>query len=291
MVSPRSLKQGQAYVGDNSRVSPQAELIGEVMIADNVVVDRAATIYDSVILPHSYVGELVEIGNAIVSMDLLVRVDTGAVLNVSDAFLLGRLSGEQRAPEGPAGLDRAAGVALLLLSLPLWPVALAASALAQPRGGGKLTHTEMLIGNRRREHPTTTASERAFFSRRFNTAIPVLSLLPRILAVVRGDLRLIGVSALTPRESEARTEDWQHVRDTAPVGLIGPTQLTLPPGAPLEERLMSDAFYAGQAQRGGDLRYLWQGLAALFRARTWQRSADDAVPAAFVPPAAEEVDR
>jgi hypothetical protein len=44
VVSPRSLKQGQAYVGDQSRVSPEAELIGEVMIAREVVVDRAATL-------------------------------------------------------------------------------------------------------------------------------------------------------------------------------------------------------------------------------------------------------
>jgi NDP-sugar pyrophosphorylase family protein len=271
-VSPRSLKQGQAYVGEQSRVSPEAELIGEVMIGRDVVVDRAATIFDSVVLPHSYVGELVEVGNAIVATDVLIRVDTGAVLKISDAFLLGRLGGDGQAPEGPRNRDRIAGAVLLLLSLPLWPLALLAAALAAPRDGTKLMRTEMLLGNRPSSLPATSESDRAFFTRRFNTRIPVLAMLPRILAVIHGDLRLVGVMPLTPQQSESRTEEWQRVRDAAPVGLIGPTQLNLPADAPLDECLMSDAFYAGQSGMFKDLRYLWQGVLAFFSSQAWQRA-------------------
>jgi NDP-sugar pyrophosphorylase family protein len=272
-VSPRTLKQGQAYVGDNSRISPDAELMGEVMIAANVVVDRAATIYDSVILPHSYVGELVEVGNAIVSTDLLIRVDTGAVLNVTDAFLLGRLGGDDHeASERTSWPDRIGGVLLLLLSLPLWPLALASAAAAS---GAKMITGEPLIGNRRCRTPALADCDRAFFSWRFNTGIPVLALLPRVLDVIKGNLRLVGVAPLSPQQSEARSEDWQRVRDSAPVGLIGPTQLALTADAPLEERLMSDAFYAHQRGPLRDLRYLWQGILALFGAQAWQRTASD----------------
>ncbi|MGB5733455.1 MAG: sugar transferase [Thiohalocapsa sp.] len=270
-VSPRSLKQGQAYVGEQSRVSPEAELIGEVMIARDVVVDRAATIFDSVILPHSYVGELVEVGNAIVATDFLIRVDTGAVLKISDAFLLGRLGGDGVMREGARNRDRIAGALLLLLSLPLWPLALLAAALAMPRDGTRLLRTEMLIGNRLSDLPATSESERTFFTWRFNTRIPVLAMLPRILAVINGDLRLVGVMPLTPQQSESRTEEWQRVRDEAPVGLIGPTQLTLPADAPLDECLMSDAFYTGQSGVLKDLRFLWQGVLAFFSGRAWQR--------------------
>ena len=272
VVSPRSLKQGQAYVGEQSRVSPEAELIGEVMIARDVVIDRAATIFDSVVLPHSYVGELVEVSNAIIATDVLIRVDTGAVLKISDAFLLGRLGGDGVAREGPRTRDRIVGVLLLLLSLPLWPLALVAAALAMPRHGAKLGHAEMLLGNRRSSLPAASESDRAFFTWRFNTRIPVLAMLPRILAVINGDLRLVGVMPLTPRQSESRTEEWQRVRDGAPVGLIGPTQLTLPADAPLDECLMSDAFYAGQSGLFKDLRYLWQGVRAFFSSQAWQRA-------------------
>jgi len=273
VVSPRSLKQGQAYIGEQSRVSPEAELIGEVMIARNVVVDRAATIFDSVVLPHSYVGELVEVGNAIVATDVLIRVDTGAVLKISDAFLLGRLGGDGGAPDGPRNRDRVAGVLLLMLSLPLWPLALFAAALAMPRDGTKLLRAEMLIGNARSSLPALPKSDGAFSTRRFNTRIPVLAMLPRILAVINGDLRLVGVMPLTPQQSESRTEEWQRVRDAAPVGLIGPTQLTLPADATLDECLMSDAFYAGRSGLFKNLRYLWLGVLAFFSRQAWQRVA------------------
>jgi NDP-sugar pyrophosphorylase family protein len=273
-VVARSLKQGQAYVGENSRVSADAELLGEVVIARDVVVDRGATIADSVILPHSYIGELVEVSNAIVAHDVLVRVDTGAVLKVADAFLLGRLGGAAHGPEGPRLLDRGVGVLLLLLSLPLWLLASAAAAL-ELATGSRLLRREMLIGNRLKAshqgEPLVGDAERAFPAWRFATGIPVLATLPRVLALVSGDLRLVGVSPLTPQESKARTEEWQRARDRAPVGLIGPTQLTLPADAPSDERLMSDAFYAGQRSALGDLRWLWVGLLGLFSRRAWQR--------------------
>jgi NDP-sugar pyrophosphorylase family protein len=275
VVSARSLKQGQAYVGENSRVSADAELVGEVVIARDVVVDRGATIADSVILPHSYIGELVEVSNAIVAHDVLIRVDTGAVLKVADAFLLGRLGGTGQAPAGPRWSDRATGLLLLLLSLPLWLLAPAAAAL-EVTGGGGLLRRERLIGNRVRATQVGADAggdaERAFFARRFATRIPVLAVLPRVLAVVSGDLRVVGVAPLTPQQAEARTEEWQRVRDSAPVGLIGPTQLTLPADAPFDERLMSDAFYAAQRTALGDLRWLWAGLLGLFSRRAWQRA-------------------
>jgi NDP-sugar pyrophosphorylase family protein len=266
-VSPKSLKKGVAYVGANSRVHPEAELLGEVVIGDDVVVDRAATIRDSVILPRTYVGELVEVGNAIVLSNYLMRVDTGAVLKISEAFLLGNLG----ASEGRARVslwDRLGGSLLLVLSLPLWPVAAAAAALS---GEGALMTSRELLGNRS-PLPAEGATAHGFIAKNWNTSIPVLRFLPRLLAVVRGDLRLVGVSPLTPQESAARTDDWQMVRDQAPVGLLGPTQLNLAEDAPLEERLLSDAFYAREQSWTNNARWLLSGVKMLFSGQGWRRS-------------------
>ena len=262
-VLPKSLKQGVAYVGDHSRVDPQAELLGEVVIGADVVVDRAATIRDSVILPHTYVGELVDVGNAIVAGNHFIRVDTGVWLKISEAFLLGGLGAETGRPR-VSMVDRLLGGLLLLLSLPLWPVAL----LAALPGGGPLMHRRELVGNRSLQpaaHDPLT-----FVATQWNTAAPVLRHLPGLLAVVRGDLRLVGVSALTPEESAARTEDWELVRDQAPVGLLGPTQFNLPADAPLEERLLSDAFFVREQGPMTGVRFLFQGLKALFGPEGWR---------------------
>ena len=40
------------------------------------------------IMPHTYIGELVEIADAIVAGHMLIHVDTGAVTLVTDSFLL-----------------------------------------------------------------------------------------------------------------------------------------------------------------------------------------------------------
>lgn len=264
-VSPRSLKQGMAYVGAGTRVHPEAELLGEVVLGANVIIDRAATIRDSVILPRTYVGELLEIGNAIVAGNHLLRVDTGARLKLSEAFLLGDLGTSDRRALG-SRLDRLAGLMLLILSLPLWPLAVLAAA--RHRRGGLLL-SRVLIGNR----PTAPAPSQpagSFVERVWNTRIPLLRNLPRLLALARGDLRLVGVSALTPPESLGRDEDWQRVRDLAPVGLIGPTQLNLSADATLAERLLSDAFYARDQSLAHNLRLLLSAAALLFRRETWQ---------------------
>ena len=264
-VLPKSLKKGVAYVGANSRIHPEAELVGEVVIGDDVVVDRAATIRDSVILPRTYVGELVEVGNAVVSSGHLMRVDTGATLKIGEAFLLAGLGGGDGRTQASV-LGRIAGALLLVLSLPLWPIAAAAAALS---GRGALLTKHELVGNRSSSSPAGTPS-RTFVAREWNTAIPILRHLPGLLAVIRGDLRLVGVSPLTPQEAAARTEDWQMVRDQAPVGLLGPTQLNLGADAPLEERLLSDAFHARQQRVGEKLGYLLAGLKMLFSADAWR---------------------
>lgn len=267
-VSPKSLKKGVAYVGADSRVHPHAELVGEVVIGDNVVVDQAATIRDSVILPRTYVGELVEVGNAIVANNQLLRVDTGAMLKITDAFLLGNLGvGEGRSRM--SWWDRIAGLLLLLVSVPLWPFAALASALS---GGERLMSARELVGNRIAP-PAADTGAQTFLARHWNTRVPVLRNLPRLLAVMRGDLRLVGVSPLTPEQTSARSEDWQMVRDRAPVGLLGPTQLNLPEDAPLEERLLSDAFYVREQGWSKDIGYLLGGLAMLFNGRAWRRHA------------------
>ncbi|NCA71675.1 MAG: NDP-sugar synthase, partial [Sphingobacteriia bacterium] len=268
-VQPRSLKQGVAYVGANSRVHPEAELLGEVVIGDEVLIDRAATIRDSVILPRTYIGELVEVRNAIVAGNHLMRVDTGAHLMISEAFLLGRLGAREGRAPGSVW-DRLAGLVLLVLSLPLWPIALAAAALS---GTGALIERETLIGNRRLDQRPGGAPRGEFAALRWGTPIPLLRHLPRLLAVISGDLRLFGVAPLTPSESYSRTEDWQQVRDQAPVGLLGPTQLNLSAAAPLEERLLSDAFYARKPSWQGDLGILWRGARMLVNGEAWRRSA------------------
>ena len=265
-VSPRSLRQGIAFVGSYCRVEASAEFYGEVVIANDVIIDQHAILRDSVVLPDTYIGELVDVQNAIVQGNQLIRVDTGAVLPVVETFLLANLREVTLSGALAEPFNRLLGLLLLALSLPLWPLALAAALTRNPDAPLRETR---LRGNRLEFDELGNRQRRVFVAWEWATSIPVLRYLPRLLAVVSGDLRLVGVEPLTPEQVDSRLEDWEQVGDQAPAGLLGPTQLTLPADAPREERLLSDAFYARQRSTTRELRYLLQGLGTLFTRRAW----------------------
>ncbi len=273
-VPLRAVWQGPVFVGARCSVDAQSELLGPVVLSDDVVVDRRATLSNTVVLPHSYVGELVELTNALVFSDVLVRVDTGAVTRVTDAFLLSDLREAPVASAVGGGLARLAGLGLLLLSLPLWPFALLASLLARPSAP---FHRVMLGGNRRERDETGTMRRRPFSTFEGATPVPVLRHLPRLLAVVGGQLALVGVSPLPPSVEAELEEEWAVGRRDAPVGLLGPAQLLPDTAAPQEERLLADVFLVGSLRSGRPVSILKPALRALFGRTAWsaRSSADE----------------
>jgi NDP-sugar pyrophosphorylase family protein len=269
-VSPQSLTQGICLVGARCRIATDVDLSGEVVVSDDVIIDRRASVRSSVILPHTYVGELVEITNAIVRSNDMIRVDTGAVLHVTEAFLLADLKQATVGGGIADPLHRILGLLGLLLSLPLWPIAALAASANRSRGWRQPVR---LRGNRREVDALGQVRRRDFVVQEWNTAIPVLRNLPRLLAVVSGDLRLVGVSPLSPEAADGLSSDWERSREEAPAGLLGPTQLEVPADAPLEEKLMSDVFYARQRGARRDLVYVLKGIAALVRPSSWRPRA------------------
>lgn len=234
-VAPQVLKQGRALVGAQCRIDPQAELLGETVIHDRVIVERGATLQDSVILPDSYVGRWIELNNAIVAGDLLLRVDTGAELRLHDAFLLGRLDGDRPGTGWREPLNRLLGLALFLLTLPLWPLVWLSAASPRWQATAQL-------GNRRLPDDNGVWTRQTFSRYRFNSRWPLLRHLPGLLAVLGGDLRLFGVSA-RPADAEP-DEPWRSLRESAPRGLLGPAQL-LGDSAFADEHDMADAWFGG----------------------------------------------
>ena len=84
-----------------------------------------------------------------------------------------------------------------------------------------------------------------------------------------GDLALAGVPPLSAAGEALLVDEWERLRLEAPVGLFGPSQLSLPSGAPDEERRLADAFYARTRSRSGDAAWLLRAAGALFTARAW----------------------
>ena len=263
---PQNIKQGMALIGAYCSLHASVELRGEVVIGDNVIIDRRAGIENTVILPHSYIGELVELRNAIVRGNDLIRVDNGAVLKISDAFLLADLTTSHINKGLGTVYNRLAGLLLLLLSLPFWVFALFLGVLQNP---ARPFYSRRLRGNKIELNDFGMPERTEFTAMEWNVSAPVLRYLPRLLAVINGDLNLIGSLPVSLAAAAQRTEAWEKLADQAPAGLLGPTQLHIPVDAPEEEKLMSDAFYAAHANFRHDMLYVLQSLQALMSRKAW----------------------
>ncbi len=249
-------------VGAYCQVHPQAFLLDKVVLCNEVVVDHHAILQNTVVLPNSYIGPGIELRNAIVWGNLLIRIDTGAIVQVIDNFLLANLPTETLSKPLSSLVNRGLGLLSFLLSLPLWPLAAVIAYFQNPDAP---LRTVKLRGNLIWRDSLGIAHPQDFITHEWATNFILLRHLPKLLAVISGQLRMVGVSPETPAEAATRIAAWETVRDSAPVGLIGPSQLTIPANAPTEERLLAEAYYARTRHLGTDIVWLLRGMAACFK--------------------------
>jgi len=65
------------------------------VLAADVVIDRGARLRNCLVLDGTYIGENLDLENAIVAGPLLARADTGIVTEVGDPFLLASMQGRK----------------------------------------------------------------------------------------------------------------------------------------------------------------------------------------------------
>ena len=264
-ISAQNLKHGAAWVGSFCDIHPSVELGGDVLIGDNVIIDRCATLEACVILPYSYIGELVELRQAIVRGNDLIRIDNGAILKISDACLLTDLRIKPLRQHCINGLNRLAGWLLLLLSAPLWLLELVCALPKTPQWFCK----QSLRGNKVIINECGMPERVIFTGWQWQVNAPVLRYLPRLLAVTAGHLHLVGTAAVSQELAAQRSGAWQQLADTAPAGLFSFSQLNLAANAPVEEQVLSDAYYCAGRGIKQDIACLWQAFTTLASRKAW----------------------
>ena len=234
--------EGRTAFAERARADGKTTLEGATTIGEESIVLAGARLADTSVLPKTAIPPGVSLKGAVVSGNLVVDAASGRASLLTDQLPASRARTPVR------------GVGALALSLPLWPVAAAWSAIAN---AGHATGPVTLAGN------VPGGGRAPFTTFRFETAVPVLRDLPLLLAVVRGRLALTGVTPLTPPEEAALSEPWEKVRSEAPAGLVSLARLAVPASAPAEVA-RRDAF---EARRPSAL--LGRALSALFSARAW----------------------
>ena len=264
-ISTQSLAGEHAFIGNRSRVRASARLAGSCVISDNCFIDSQANITDSGILPSTYVGENIDIRNAIVNGNQVIRIDSGASYRVTDRFLLTQMQTQDSSLSARLA-NRLAGVMLLVLSLPLWPLAAGGALLKSPATPLRQLH---LHSNKYRLDDAHEPVRGTFTSREWVVNAPLLQRLPLLLAVVAGHINLVGARPRPVTEEPSGSDPWEHIASDIPAGLLGPVQLDLPNEAPSEEGVLNEIYYAQYRSLQSDLGYLLKGLRAMFSGRAW----------------------
>jgi hypothetical protein len=210
------------YLGDRVRIGRGAVIGPDAVVCRESVVDAQSTVTASLVLPGSYVGELLELQDAIVDRGRLINTRLGAALTVTDAFILGSLD-----VGGPGPwLARLAARALAALGLLLtWPVVLLAALWFALRGSLVNQDVVRLPASSGRG-PWRTFRLRVFGGdagwsspagpwRRLCTRV-----LPGLWHVACGRLHLIGLPPRTPAEIAALPDDWQSLYLGGRTGLL-----------------------------------------------------------------------
>ncbi len=255
--------EGAAWIGARSDIEPGVRLRGPVMIGEDSVIDRGAALERCVVLPGSYVGRMVTLSDTIVWGDFLLPVGGEDPVAVADGLLVAELDAGVVARRAGDLTHRAAGLALLIASAPLWLAALLVSTLASPAQPLRTMRLRGNVAGRPR------GADRDFQTLEWATAVPVLRHLPRLLAVVSGRLRLVGVEPLAPAEIETLREPWQRRREDAPAGLVGPWLTDLANTANSDEKRVVEGGYAGLRSPTADAALLLRAAPLLLTRRAW----------------------
>ncbi len=273
-IHHRSQTQGITVLGDYSRIHPEARLNGNVAIGKHCLIDRGARISNSVILNGTYIGAGLAVENAIVYGDRMIRVDMDAQLYLSERFLLADNTLHNNSL--PGLINPLAASALLLCSLPLWPVA---ATLAYARNPNQVLLSKPLLSNRI-SRSAQGPQPQSFTAWRWNTPSPLLSGLPLLLAALQGHLRLFGRDHGFPQpikpgaaaEQVNTPGPWQAQYESLPRGVLSPARLVLGANCPRETvELMEIELYAKRTvfQR---LRGCYQAASTLLKRNSWRHT-------------------
>jgi hypothetical protein len=214
----------------------------------------------SVLLPATYVGQGVELRDAIADGHHLLDIRNGGEAYFEDDVLLSGASARRLRSRIAGLLSRATATAALGVA---WPVLLAtAAALKLTRGGRVLTSTEVVRLPARSDESLWKTYRLLRFDvpgseRPVSGFADVLyRVLPGLVNVARGDLRLVGVPPRRAEEVRRLPDDWRALYQTAEAGLI--TEHTLAGSRALcsEDHYAADAYYPVAAGSGYDLRLL-----------------------------------
>ena len=215
-VSPQAKVQGPAWIGAGCVVAPGAEIGPHAVLVRDVIVSPATTLRNCVVLAHTFVGQGLELRDAIANGASVQHVALRARNDLVEAD--GILTSIRPATAGRGVLiGRALALATVLLAAPLVAIDL---LLRQLTGQALPWRSQEVVAGRNRRsgawHIRKLRVPRSGLSR-VATAVAVYG---QVLDIAGGQRRWFGVRPRSPAEWRQLPPDWRAMLNDAPLGLL-----------------------------------------------------------------------
>lgn len=255
------------YVGENCQIEAGTQLGPHATISHNCVVANGCTVTNAIVFSGSYVGEGLELDEVLVDKNRLINVRLGVAVSLSDQFILGGLSTKTVGNPLLGLLARLVGGALLLL---LWPILLlTAVSLRLFRKGPVCFQRQVVRLPASIDESTWTTfgqwsfcdlnqakSEEESKTTRGGFVDFLLRFIPGLINVVKGEMRLVGVTPRTRDEIENLNDDWKELFLGTKAGLITEAFVQYGDNPSADELFSAEAFYSAMGGFIHDLKLI-----------------------------------
>ncbi len=269
MLHPTARLTPPVYLGPDCRLNRGAQVGPLVSLGQGCVLDSHCSLARALVFPGSYIGQDLELEDALVDRNRLISLRLGAALELTDHFLLGNLADAPLRRLVWSSLGRLTASLLLAAASPLM---LATIAWLHWRRPGPVIH-------RRRVVRQPARSESVFW-REYNLisftphARPLhhpgpgdllLRVMPGLWNVVCGDLGLVGLRPRSTGELSQLPGEHQALCFQARAGLVDEATAMFGPDPDPDQAYLAEAYYTALGGGRHDLRILGLYLRHLLR--------------------------
>jgi len=272
------------HIGQNCHIGKGVQIGPYAVIGRNCVLDERSSVSDAVIFPNTYAGESLELKNVIVDKNRLINERYSSEVTITDDFILSNISESQMRKWLSGFFSRAFAVFLLLLTFPLLlmiflsrimkrsgPVLHRSTMVKLPAEyDPALWKTYSLIGFA--PFPEETGAETGGCDSPAGPPTPdnirnhfLLTVLPGLFNVARGDLQVIGVKPRTKEELSALNQEWAMAYLRSKAGLITESFINFGFHASVDEVYSAEMLYCSSFTRRKDLLLLGRYFGLLLR--------------------------
>lgn len=229
------MQNAWGVIGDNSWINESVNMEQSVIVGKNCLIEAKCRLKNCIILDDSYVGQGLNVSNAIICKDMLLTPQTGAAIRLNDDSIIARnhtVSPNNRVKR----FDRLCALLLFMLGLLVSPLLLLISLTGSSKGWRIKERVEL--------------NNRVYSCWRWDLKSLFLSRLPQLYLVITGQLKLFGRTPfLQPQQQSTNSE----------YGLYGPLQL-LPFTLPDEEKTLIETEFMLSKQKSKNLKLIRQSF-------------------------------